>query len=100
MSHDGTMTGRGGSAAVATSAENDVQPGASPNTTTSAPPEAAAAAHARSASIGMVTTILAPESRSCRPSSSAPYIGLAVVLMPPMDATPKNTAAYSGRFGL
>ena len=63
-------------------------------------PAAAAAARAFSASCGAVTMIVAPESFSWRASSSAPYIGLAVVLVPPSSATAKKTAAYSGTFGL
>jgi len=42
----------------------------------------------------------APESVSCLPSSSAPYIGFAVVFVAPIRATPKKSAGYSIVFGL
>ena len=69
-------------------------------TTISSIPVRAAASLARSRTAGTVIRKRAPESLSCTASSSAVYVGLTVVLIPPRDATAWKATTYSGQFGL
>ena len=96
----GSMRTAGGSTPVASNSAKGRAPSAVPNTKISSIALLLAASFALSRNGGTVIRKRARESTSCLASSSAVYSGLAVVLMPPSEATASKTTAYSGRLGL
>ena len=74
-------------------------PSASPSTTTSRTPVAAATERAAGTSDGTVTRTEAPASASWVTSSRSVAAGLAAVTVPPAAMAPRATPAHWGRLG-